>query len=270
MQALAKQRVGRSKRLRHWAKGAIRQALALLLSSALPATTLPVELPGNARAVAPARTQRQPAQPLDAPYGLSRRKHDAGTAGAAGNPRNRTTLNATAPSNAPATLPPTVKEMALPASAASPAPARAASTPSNVVTIPFSFGGQSIAAGNDIWFTSALTVSGIHSEPVTVFVRSASIQFTANGKTYNLPVPDGNLVFSSTVTSATTSFDATHNLWTTYVPAGLRQSCFSFGAHFSGAFRRPAGRHQSCVMDGLILFGQHFRGLGVEVGGRCL
>lgn len=73
--------------------------------------------------------------------------------------------------------------------------------------------------------------------PVTVFVRSASIQFTASGKSYNLPVPDGNLVFSSTVTTSTTSYDTVNNHWTTYVPAGYVNPVFLSGL----AFQVPAG-----------------------------
>jgi RHS repeat-associated protein len=111
------------------------------------------------------------------------------------------------------------------------------SPPSAASTISFSFGGQSIAAGNNIWFTNVMTVGAIGSSPVTVFVRSATIQFTASGKIYNLAVPDGNLVYSSSVTTATTSYDSVNKLWTTYVPAGYGNPVFLSGL----AFPVPAG-----------------------------
>ena len=66
-----------------------------------------------------------------------------------------------------------------------------------------------------------------------VFVRGASLQFTAGGATYNLPIPDATITFSPSATSATTSFDSSKNAWITNLPStGLAGNSFLSGMTF--------------------------------------
>jgi hypothetical protein len=81
------------------------------------------------------------------------------------------------------------------------------------------FNGTAIPAGASIWFNSVAKVSGLGSSTVHLDVVHQSITFTANGTNYNLAVPDTDITFSPTATSATTSFDATTHTWVTNLPS---------------------------------------------------
>ena len=69
------------------------------------------------------------------------------------------------------------------------------------------FNGTAIAAGNYVWFNAVVKVSGLNASPATVFVTHATITFTANGKTYLLPVPPSEITFDTSTTEATTDFE---------------------------------------------------------------
>jgi RHS repeat-associated protein/uncharacterized repeat protein (TIGR01451 family) len=95
------------------------------------------------------------------------------------------------------------------------------------------FNGTAIPGGSFIWFSSVFKASGLASQPVRVFLRGASVQFTAGGATYNLPVPDATITFSPSATSATTSFDSSKNAWITNLPStGLAGNSFLSGMTF--------------------------------------
>src|SRR6478609_1318553 len=95
------------------------------------------------------------------------------------------------------------------------------------------FNGTAIPGGSFLWFSSVFKASGLGSQPVRLFLRAASVQFTAGGATYNLPVPDANITFSPTATSATTSFDPNKNAWITTLPStGLAGNSFLSGMTF--------------------------------------
>lgn len=91
--------------------------------------------------------------------------------------------------------------------------------PTQASTIAANFNGTAIGSGDYLWFTSVLKPSGLGSNPVTIFVRNSAITFTANGTNYSVPVPDANIVFSPSTTTATTSFNASSDLWQTTVPS---------------------------------------------------
>jgi RHS repeat-associated protein len=95
------------------------------------------------------------------------------------------------------------------------------------------FNGTAIPGGSFIWFSSVFKASGLESQPVRVFLRAASVQFTAGGATYNLPVPDANITFSPAATSAMTFFDPNKNAWITTLPStGLAGNSFLSGMIF--------------------------------------
>ncbi|HTR78925.1 MAG TPA: hypothetical protein VMH39_12470, partial [Gemmatimonadaceae bacterium] len=81
-----------------------------------------------------------------------------------------------------------------------------------------SFNGSSIAAGNTIWFSAVVRVSGVPRSGATIKVSGQTIQFTANKTNYSIPVPDGSVVFSPSATVAATVFDAGSGSWITTVP----------------------------------------------------
>jgi hypothetical protein len=90
-----------------------------------------------------------------------------------------------------------------------------------VSSITSGFNRAPIAGGDSIWFTSVLRPAGLGTAPVTIFVRSSAITFTAAGTDYSVPAPDANVVFSPDLTVATATFDAANNLWEITVPSGL-------------------------------------------------
>ncbi len=107
------------------------------------------------------------------------------------------------------------------------------STVTGESSIASNFNGTAIPGGSFIWFSSVFKASGLGSQPVRVFLRSASLQFTAGGATYNLPVPDATITISPSATSATTSFDSSKNAWITNLPStGLAGNSFLSGMTF--------------------------------------
>ena len=107
------------------------------------------------------------------------------------------------------------------------------STVTGESSIASNFNGTAIPGGSFIWFSSVFKASGLGSQPVRVFLRSASLQFTAAGATYNLPVPDATITISPSATSATTSFDSSKNAWITNLPStGLAGNSFLSGMTF--------------------------------------
>ncbi len=91
--------------------------------------------------------------------------------------------------------------------------------PTQSSSIVANFNGTAIGSGDYLWFTSVLKPSGLGSNPVTIFVRNSTITFTADGTNYSVPVPDANIVFSPSTTTATTTFNSSSNLWQTTVPS---------------------------------------------------
>ena len=102
----------------------------------------------------------------------------------------------------------------------------------------------SIGPGNSIWFSSTgLSVKGLpNTGTVKLYVTNASINFMAGGTTYNVPVPNAVITFSSTATSASTTWDATNNRWSTLVPMSSVNGNATIDSFFDGvAFQVPTG-----------------------------
>jgi hypothetical protein len=95
-------------------------------------------------------------------------------------------------------------------------PAGSADTPSSISA---NFNGTAIGSGDSIWFSSVMKPSGLGTKAVTIFVRNSTITFSANGTLYAVPVPDANVTFNPSATSATTTFNTAQNLWQTIVPS---------------------------------------------------
>jgi hypothetical protein len=97
------------------------------------------------------------------------------------------------------------------------------------------FNGTKIAAGNFIWFNSALWVKGVGAAGATVVFTNSVLEFEANGALYDVVVPDATITFSPSATSASTSFSGA---WQTTVPSsGLAGNTFLDGV----AYEVPVG-----------------------------
>ena len=82
------------------------------------------------------------------------------------------------------------------------------------------FNGTAIRAGRTIWFTGVLGYSGPTALPVTFHLENSTIEFSANGIAYSVPVPNGTVVLSPTATSASTHYDPVSKSWLTIAPFG--------------------------------------------------
>jgi large repetitive protein len=75
-----------------------------------------------------------------------------------------------------------------------------------------SFNGSNVGSGNTLWFNSSLHVSGLPWNGATITFTGQTI--TVGGQTFS--VPDSKVIFSRSVTTATTTF--TNGQWVTTVP----------------------------------------------------
>jgi len=108
-----------------------------------------------------------------------------------------------------------------------------------VSSIASNFNATPIKAGNFIWFSSVLNTSG--NIPITISVRNATIEFTTNGTAYVLPVPDVDVTYSFTATSATTTYNVGTGRWESTLPFLLSGSDFLSGLAFQVPVDFPGG-----------------------------
>jgi hypothetical protein len=102
------------------------------------------------------------------------------------------------------------------------------------------FNGTAIPAGRTIWFSGTFwtTPAGPKTAaPLTVNFTNAKITFTVGTKSYTIPVPNGEVVFSSAASQATTSYNSATNTWVTTTPYGLPGATFMDAV----AYLVPAG-----------------------------
>lgn len=100
------------------------------------------------------------------------------------------------------------------------------------------FNGTGIPAGRYIWFNSIVKPSEV---PGMIVFSNVAIRFSAGGLDYIIPVPDSVITYSSGVSLATTSFDASTNTWHTTVPVGYTGNVFLSGVPFAVASDLPGG-----------------------------
>jgi hypothetical protein len=110
------------------------------------------------------------------------------------------------------------------------------------VAIVSNFNGTPIRAGNFLWFNSVLKANGLGATPVTISLRQATVQFTANNTPFNVDVPDADITFDPNATTATTSFNTTTDTWETTVPSfGLSGNTFLTGDALPVTTTLPGG-----------------------------
>ena len=99
-----------------------------------------------------------------------------------------------------------------------------------------------INMGQTIWFNSSgLNVQGLpNTGSVKLYITNAMITFTANNIAYALPVPNAVVTFSSSVSSASTTWDATNNRWSTLIPMSGVKGNATIHSFFDGlAYQVP-------------------------------
>jgi hypothetical protein len=84
-------------------------------------------------------------------------------------------------------------------------------------------------AGSKVWFHSSFKAIGVGSQTATIRVVNSAIDFTVKATKYHLEVPNATVVFSPTVTKATTSFDVAAKTWNTTVPSSFKGDVFLTG-----------------------------------------
>jgi serine protease AprX len=88
-------------------------------------------------------------------------------------------------------------------------------------SISSNFNNTALHAGNYIWFNSVARLSGSQGRRVTVYVDGATVEFSANGASYNLSLPGAMLVIDPNVSTATSTYDTVNGNWVTTVPSSL-------------------------------------------------
>jgi hypothetical protein len=99
-----------------------------------------------------------------------------------------------------------------------------------------------IHTGQTIWFNSSgLNVQGLpNSGSVKLYITNATIAFTANSIGYTLAVPNAVVTFSSSVSSASTTWDAANNRWSTLIPMSSVKGNATIHSFFDGlAYQVP-------------------------------
>jgi hypothetical protein len=107
-------------------------------------------------------------------------------------------------------------------------------------TIQSNFNGTAIPGGDHIWFNSVINTHGLStSSPTVIDFADQSVLFNANGTSYNLALPDAEITYAPSTTTATISFTGGNtNTWFTSVPVlGLAGNVFLSGF----AYQVPAG-----------------------------
>lgn len=95
-------------------------------------------------------------------------------------------------------------------------------------SIDMPFDGTAIPSGDYIWIPAVLDVKGLpKGSPATINFTGSTVTFTANGVPYSYGVPNGSITFSTTATSASTTYN--NGTWSTIEPAGLGAQGFTAG-----------------------------------------
>ncbi len=141
---------------------------------------------------------------------------------------------------------------------------------STSVAIAQNFNPTAIPGYSSIWFNSNFAVGG--GKPVdgtTVQLMGGNVSFTANGVSYDVPVPDSVITFSASASCSTISFDATHQVWNVTVPLKGSDEIFLSGAAFPVPYSGLPGGMKNVSWSGHAFAQQHTgTNISVEVG-RC-
>ncbi|MBI3722831.1 VCBS repeat-containing protein [bacterium] len=109
-------------------------------------------------------------------------------------------------------------------------------------SISSSFNGTPILRGNFIWFSAAMTTSGIPATGAKVYFSASTVSFMANDITYHLRVPSSVVTYSSSATKASTVFDGETRTWQITAPtSGLSGNVLLSGLAYQVPVDLPRG-----------------------------
>lgn len=108
-------------------------------------------------------------------------------------------------------------------------------------SISSNFNGTAIPVGRTVWFNGVLNYSGPTGAPVTIFVRNATISFTASSVSYVINVPDADITLGPSVPLATTTFNTGTSRWETTADFGSSGNTFLAGVALPVAVALPGG-----------------------------
>jgi hypothetical protein len=117
----------------------------------------------------------------------------------------------------------------------------ASATESGNSSLAANFNGTSIPAGRTIWFNAIVKLTGVPSAGTNLELNSSTVEFTANGQSIAVSVPNARITYSASATQATTAFDASTNTWQTTVPVGYSGNVFLAGAAYPVTTSLPGG-----------------------------
>ena len=88
-----------------------------------------------------------------------------------------------------------------------------------VTSIGSNFNGTDVTNPDTIWFNANLTSVTGATGPVTLYFNSQTIGFTSatSGLTYNLIVPDSEIIIDPSISSPSTTYDNSNSKWITSV-----------------------------------------------------
>jgi hypothetical protein len=113
-----------------------------------------------------------------------------------------------------------------------------------------------IQGGSYIWFNAIVNnVSGLpKSGQVKLYLTNSTINFTANGTPYSVPVPNAVVTFNSVSTGGLkTSYDLTNSRWSTSIPAGsLTGNTFVTGVAFQVPSNFATGVQKRAVFSSIL------------------
>jgi hypothetical protein len=103
------------------------------------------------------------------------------------------------------------------------------------------FNGTDIDPGCNLWFSAVVDVKDLDTFPAVMHFRQGSVTFNADGADFDLPLPDSRIVISDTITSASTSFDASLDEWVTEIPSSYTGNIFLTGMGVNFPAGLPGG-----------------------------
>ena len=93
-----------------------------------------------------------------------------------------------------------------------------ASAAADTISVSSNFNGTAINPGSTVWFLANINPPSLSGGTATLNLAGGHINFTANSTAYNIAIPNSQIVWSSSVSTATTTFDVSTNTWITTLP----------------------------------------------------
>ncbi len=128
---------------------------------------------------------------------------------------------------------------------------------------PSNFNGNSIAAGDYVWFNANFQVLNPPiADGTTLNVTNSTVSFSANGNNYVLPAPNSAVTFSSSASCISTTFDNVTQTFVTTVPLSSSDEVLMDGLSYQVPVPGLPGGINPVVWEGD--FSSNVSGLQIE------